>query len=410
VAVITLPPDFIEQTRLIFGDTLWADFLQAMEEESPVSIRLNPLKAKDWTVIEGEEVPWCRGGYYLKERPAFTFDPLLHAGAYYVQEASSMFLDEVLKQHSSLITHHSSLPKVLDLCAAPGGKSTLLRAAIPVDSWLVSNEPNPKRAQILSENMQKWGSPHTIVTNNYPRDFKKLKVKFDLILVDAPCSGEGMFRKDEVAIHEWSLQNVAHCSRLQREIVCDAWECLQPGGLFIYSTCTFNTHENEENVRWMMEELGAEILPVETKPEWKITGSLLKGFHEPVYRFIPKRTKGEGLFMAVFRKPSSKDYPAGKELKLSDLKALKILPPQREGLGEGAHVELSYSQALQYLRREALTLPSEVPTGMVTMTYQGMPLGTAKNLGTRANNLYPKEWRIKSTYIPGQVSVIKQKS
>ena len=153
MAVITLPPDFIEQTRLIFGDTLWADFLQAMEEESPVSIRLNPLKAKDWTVIEGEEVPWCRGGYYLKERPAFTFDPLLHAGAYYVQEASSMFLDEVLKQHSSLITHHSSLPKVLDLCAAPGGKSTLLRAAIPVDSWLVSNEPNPKRAQILSENM-----------------------------------------------------------------------------------------------------------------------------------------------------------------------------------------------------------------------------------------------------------------
>lgn len=410
MAVITLPPDFIEQTRLIFGDTLWADFLQAMEEESPVSIRLNPLKAKDWTVIEGEEVPWCRGGYYLKERPAFTFDPLLHAGAYYVQEASSMFLDEVLKQHSSLITLHSSFPKVLDLCAAPGGKSTLLRAAIPVDSWLVSNEPNPKRAQILSENMQKWGSPHTIVTNNYPRDFKKLKVKFDLILVDAPCSGEGMFRKDEVAIHEWSLQNVEHCSRLQREIVCDAWECLQPGGLFIYSTCTFNTHENEENVRWMMEELGAEILPVETKPEWKITGSLLKGFHEPVYRFIPKRTKGEGLFMAVFRKPSSKDYPAGKELKLSDLKALKILPPQREGLGEGAHVELSYSQALQYLRREALTLPSEVPTGMVTVTYQGMPLGTAKNLGTRANNLYPKEWRIKSTYIPGQVSVIKQKS
>ena len=395
---MVLPPDFISQTKPVFGDSLWADFLHAMEEEPPVSIRLNPLKTEGWELIEGEAVPWCRGGYYLKQRPQFTFDPLLHAGAYYVQEASSMFLDEVLRQHLD-----SRVSCALDLCAAPGGKSTVLRAALPTDCILVSNEPNGKRAQILSENIQKWGAPRSYVTNLYPRDFRKAKLQFDLILVDAPCSGEGMFRKDEGAIHEWSKTNVEKCWRLQREILEDAWQCLCPGGLLIYSTCTFNTQENEENVRWMKEELEAEVLPVDTPSEWNITGSLLKGFTEPVYRFIPGRTRGEGLFMAVLKKGGETETD-GRKLE-KGLQKLKVIYKAQEA-EDYPKAELTYQQALQYLRREALVLPEDTPKGIITVTFRGLPLGQMKNLGNRANNLYPKEWRIKSTHIPAEYETI----
>ena len=359
-----LPKDFTEQTQAIFGDELWNDFLHAMQEEPPVSIRLNPYRLSNlWTVIGGQPVPWCRHGYYLASRPQFTFDPLLHAGAYYVQEASSMFLDEVLRQHIS----GQGPITALDLCAAPGGKSTLLRTAIGADGILLSNEPNGKTAQILAENIQKWGAPGMYVTNNYPASFSKSGMAFDLILTDVPCSGEGMFRKDEGAIAEWSLDHVQRCSQLQREIVGEAWQCLRPGGLLVYSTCTFNTHENEENVKWILETFDAEILPVETQPEWNITGSLLPGFSAPVSRFIPGR---------------------------------KSLP----------QVELTYEQALLYLRREALTLPSDAPRGLLTVNYLGLPLGQVKNIGSRANNLYPKEWRIKSTHHEGKTMVLAQRT
>lgn len=394
-----LPPDFISQTKRIFGDSLWADFLHAMEEEPPVSIRLNPLKTKGWEVIQGEAVPWCRDGYYLKRRPQFTFDPLLHAGAYYVQEASSMFLDEVLGQLMG-----KEVSSALDLCAAPGGKSTVLRAALPDGCILVSNEPNGKRAQILSENIQKWGAPNSYVTNLYPRDFHKAKLHFDLILVDAPCSGEGMFRKDEGAILEWSKANVEKCRRLQREILQDAWPCLRPGGLLIYSTCTFNTQENEENVQWMMEELGAEVLPVAIKKEWHITGSLLEGFTEPVYRFIPGKTRGEGLFMAAIRKKGG-DSEVRDVKSEKGLQKLKVIYESRKE-DVFPHTELTYQQALQYLRREALMLPDDTPKGIVTVTFHGLSLGQVKNLDNRANNLYPKEWRIKSTHIPTEYETI----
>ena len=364
-----------------------------------MSIRLNPLKTKGWEVIQGEAVPWCRDGYYLKRRPQFTFDPLLHAGAYYVQEASSMFLDEVLRQLMG-----KEVSSALDLCAAPGGKSTVLRAALPDGCILVSNEPNGKRAQILSENIQKWGAPNSYVTNLYPRDFHKAKLHFDLILVDAPCSGEGMFRKDEGAIREWSKANVEKCRRLQREILQDAWPCLRPGGLLIYSTCTFNTQENEENVQWMMEELGAEVLPVAIKKEWHITGSLLEGFTEPVYRFIPGKTRGEGLFMAAIRKKGGdSEVRDGKSEK--GLQKLKVIYESRKE-DVFPHTELTYQQALQYLRREALMLPDDTPKGIVTVTFHGLSLGQVKNLDNRANNLYPKEWRIKSTHIPTEYETI----
>ena len=247
-----LPLIFTEQTRKLMGDERFERYLRAFEEEPPVSIRLNPKKAEGLSVADGEQVPWCRGGYYLPQRPNFTMDPLLHAGCYYVQEAASMFLDEVLHQmHNAYVNHQPSAIRpqtALDLCAAPGGKSTLLRSALPGDCVLYSNEPIRNRASILLENVTKWGYENHHVTNCYPRDYRRAKQPFDLILCDVPCSGEGMFRKDPATIREWSPQNVEKCWQLQREIVSDAWACLNDGGLFIYSTCTFNTKENEENM------------------------------------------------------------------------------------------------------------------------------------------------------------------
>ena len=446
-----LPDDFIQLIRPIFGDERFEHFLKALDEECPVSIRVNPRKTENlelrterYDYIASEivdnktnhtsqssalssqlqAVPWCPTGWYLPTRPNFTFDPLLHAGCYYVQEASSMFLDEVLRQH---------LPNrplmALDLCAAPGGKSTLMRSALPEGSILYSNEPNRKRASILLENVEKWGYENHFVTNLYPKDYRKSETTFDVILCDVPCSGEGMFRKDPDSVNEWSLQNVEHCWQLQREIVNEAWQCLNDGGLLIYSTCTYNTKEDEENVRWIKDELGAEILHVEVKADWGITGSLLEGFNEPVYRFIPGYTRGEGLFMAVMRKAQQplQPLPHGEGSRDSDKhgkqysdKQGKKNPNKQEklknnkinsslnilttplSLGEGLEerFNLSYSQAIAYLRGEALVLPADTPRGIVTVTFMGQPLGTVKNIGNRANNLYPKEWRIKSTHIP----------
>lgn len=298
---MTLPDDFITQAKATMGDELWTLLAQGLCSEAPVSIRLNPWKCREgmWTAVDAADcVAWCSSGYYLNSRPNFTFDPMLHAGMYYVQEASSMFLDLVLRQYVT-----GRAVRMLDMCAAPGGKSTVARAALPAGSLLVSNEPMRTRAQILAENIQKFGHPDVIVTNNYPQEISRSGLMFDIILTDVPCSGEGMFRKDPVAINEWSPQNVEKCRRLQREIVAEAWQCLRPGGLLVYSTCTFNTKEDEDNVSYICEELGAEVLPVDIDGDWKITGSLLNGFDKPVYRFLPGLTRGEGLFMAVLRKP-----------------------------------------------------------------------------------------------------------
>ena len=392
-----LPEDFIRETRQLMGESRFSRLMGALDEEPPVSIRLNPRKVSQ--AGGHSPVPWCAEGFYLEGRPQFTFDPLFHAGCYYVQEASSMFITHVLR-HTPLFSSLGGGSKrgvvVLDLCAAPGGKSTAAISVLPEGSTLVSNEPNPTRAQILLENITKWGYGNTIVTNAYPRDFRKAKARFDIILCDVPCSGEGMFRKDPGAISEWSLQNVEKCWRLQREIVADAWECLNPGGILIYSTCTYNTKENEENIRWIRQQYDAEVLAIPTRPEWGITGSLLEGFDAPVYRFIPGYTRGEGLFMAVLRKAVSEQrqpstgYPK--------LKTLTADLPQ----GDFPRIGLSYPEALRYLRGEALVLPPDTPRGIVTVTYKGFPLGPAKNIGNRANNLYPKPWRIKTTHLPSE--------
>ena len=380
-------------------------FLGAFDEEAPTSIRINPRKISQKNRPSVAPVPWCEEGCYLEDRPQFTFDPLFHAGCYYVQEAASMFVTHAVR--SLLPSCFPNGPiEALDMCAAPGGKSTALRTVLPEGSQLVSNEPIPTRAQILLENITKWGWPDCIVTNNYPRDFRKAKTTFDLILCDVPCSGEGMFRRDPATISEWSLQNVEKCWRLQREIVADAWECLAPGGILIYSTCTFNTKENEENVRWIMETYDAEVLEIPTDPAWNITGSLLQGFDAPVYRFIPGITRGEGLFMAIMQKGPT----LGPERFHGGTKT--VLRREQNGPTEGpnSHVELPYSQAISYLRGEALVLPEDTPRGIVEVMFMGHPLGQMKNIGSRANNLYPKAWRIKTTHIPNEYEAILRHS
>lgn len=461
----TLDPSFIAQTRQTMGEERFARFMKAFEEEPPVSIRVNPFKQT--SMAQGEHVPWCETGYYLSERPAFTFDPLFHAGAYYVQEAGSMFIDRILRQYVDRPV------MMLDLCAAPGGKSTVARAALPEGSLLFSNEPMRTRAHVLAENLQKFGHPDIVVTNNYPKDYRKSGLTFDVILTDVPCSGEGMFRKDEGAIGEWSQQNVDNCWRLQRDIVEDAWQCLKPGGLLIYSTCTFNTLEDEENALWIERELGGEWLTVDVDHSWHITGSLAKGHEQlPVYRFIPGTTRTEGLFVCVFRKPGNEEVPTraqGKEKKRKDrrrdnrkdnhkqtaipnwiidqshfdihiegdnvraipqdwaesyaaaaslkilhagitlgtVKGKSLIPSQSLALSPLLNrsafpmVEVDYKTAVAYLRSEAVTLSASTPIGHVVLTYAGgTPIGFVKNIGNRANNLYPSEWKIKSSHVP----------
>ena len=432
----TLPPEFELYTRTLFGDELYQTFLQSLDEASPVSIRLNPFKIPaDATVsnsLRPQLVPWCREGYWLDYRPNFTFDPLFHAGAYYVQEASSMFLAHVLR-------HWVKHPVVaLDLCAAPGGKTTCARTALPEGSLLFANEPIGKRAQILSENIQKFGHPNVVVTQNYPHDYKKTRLAFDIIIADVPCSGEGMFRKDPQAIAEWSMQNVENCRQLQRSIITDIWDNLKPGGILVYSTCTFNAHEDEENVAWIVRQYNARLLPVPTKKEWGITGSLISNpladsNHFPVYRFIPGRTCGEGLFMAALHKPGEdKNLSDDREIKQTQLlaearKRLRILSHGvKEGTLKGRTIvpdhswalsatadkppypttALDYPTAIRYLRHEAITLGNDIPRGIVLLPSRGYALGFAKNLGNRANNLYPAGWSIKNSHVPEEQKII----
>lgn len=394
-----LPIDFTDMARRTMGEERFDSYLKAFETDAPVSIRLNPEKAKELTA-DGERVPWCRNAYYLPQRPNFTYDPLLHAGCYYVQEAGSMFLDTVMQQWVS------DAPVVMiDFCAAPGGKSLLARTALAAGSVMFSNEPMRNRANILAENVEKWGYADHFVTNNFPRDYRRAKMIADVVLCDVPCSGEGMFRKDEATIREWSMQNVEKCARLQREIVADAWSCLADGGLFIYSTCTFNTHEDEENIQWMMGELGAEVLPVKVDAAWNITGSLLDGFSQPVYRFIPGISKGEGLFLCVLRKGGAwQQGHSLKSLRKSQQNLNIIYCPKAQP--DMVKVEVNYQQAMAYLRHEAITLGADVPRGMVGICFEGHLLGLAKNIGNRANNLYPKEWKIRTTYIPNEYETI----
>lgn len=464
---MNLPTDFITTIKPLMGEE--ADpFLAALEGEATVSIRLNPLKAggKTGVAMPSLAVPWSHHGYYLEERPAFTFDPLLHAGCYYVQEASSMFVEHVVRE----LVEEPTL--CLDLCAAPGGKSLSLLAALPEGSLLVSNELVRTRAHVLSETIAKSGNPNVVVTNNEARDLGRWSRFFDLILVDAPCSGEGMFRKEAVAIDEWSPENVSICARRQQDIVADVWPSLKPGGLLIYSTCTYNVSENEEVMLELARSTGAAFVEVGTGDEWGISPA--RDERAKGYRFFPHKTKGEGLALFILRKPEDGEpaevsLPNGAQKgnrKKSDKKnspflwdvslyeswlerpetfrfiergdrvialperhsermlhlekQLKVLSMGVEvGIVKGKDIipshslalsaylrpdafhrySLSYAEAIAYLRKEALRL-DEAPKGFLLVTYEGVPLGFVKNLGNRANNLYPAEWRVRSGYVP----------
>jgi 16S rRNA C967 or C1407 C5-methylase (RsmB/RsmF family)/NOL1/NOP2/fmu family ribosome biogenesis protein len=460
--------------------------LEAALESRPatVSLRVNPYKGFPAERCgKYEKVPWCGTGYYLPERPSFTCDPLFHAGSYYVQEASSMFLEQALLKIMTDMEPSRTQITALDLCAAPGGKSTHLLSLLPEGSLLVSNEVIRSRSAILSENMIKWGRSDVIVTNSDPKEFGKLKHLFDIILADLPCSGEGMFRKDADSRSEWSIDNVKLCASRQKRIILDAWDALKPGGRLIYCTCTFNTEENEDNVYELAEELGAEIVAVPVKPEWNTMGSLRHGI--PIYRFFPHRTCGEGFSLAVMRKNNDADgirtkyknsrqpAPAPAEIKrmLSEPDRFVFLSDGKPTAGGGAAsgkaanvgdrhsgrtngiyalpemhknvyallaetlnivsagiplgefkgkdftpsaalalstdinpeafftVELSYENALKYLQKEAILLPANAPKGYVLVTYGNTALGFVKNIGNRANNLYPQEWRIRKRFV-----------
>ena len=296
---INLPDSFKNRMKVVLGDE-FNKFLKAINDNLPVSIRYNPDKYLPYD-IQNEQVPWCRNAFYLDSRPDFYKDPLIFAGAYYVQEASSMFVDKVLKTY---LPDSESL-KCLDLCAAPGGKSTLVNTALNKNSLLLSNEIVSKRAAPLAENLMRWGNPNVLVSNNNPSDLEVLNEYFDVILVDAPCSGEGMFRKDKKVISLWGENLPQACAQRQEQILESVGIMLKPGGLLIYSTCTFSSEENEDQIQQLINTDEYKTLRIPIEDSWGITeGVNIAGNNENIftYRFYPHKSKGEGFFLSCLQK------------------------------------------------------------------------------------------------------------
>ena len=399
-------------------------------------------------------VPWCRQGYYLDERPSFITDPLFHAGAYYVQDASSMFLEQALRQ-TAAITQPLT---VLDLCAAPGGKSTLIESLLAPGSLLVSNEIIRSRVGVLAENLSKWGAVNVVVTGNAPADFGRLPGFFDVVVADVPCSGSGLFRKDPQAIHEWSAEQVSFCSRRQQKIIADVWPSLKCGGLLLYSTCSFSAEENEQVADQIAATFPVKSLPIKCESDWNIveTESEIHGMKG--YRFFPDKLSGEGFYLTVLqktddttvesanKKPHRWSHPEKNLLPLvegyvvkdkgnvsllmhmdevlafpeTNLEQLGLLKPalyiKKAGVlvGTVKHRELipqadlplsglcqpgitaanlDKEQALQYLRKNPIEI-ADAPRGWCMAKYAGLGLGWVKVLQGRINNHYPAPWRI----------------
>lgn len=443
-----LPAAFEERMRRQLGADFSA-FAAALDAPPPVSIRMNPRKRFALPATM-QRVPWHAEGYYLEERPVFTLDPFFHAGAYYVQEASSMFVGEAVRQ---LIPGDRPV-RALDLAAAPGGKSTLLAAALPSGSLLVANEVIRSRFQILQENLTRWGYPITHAANHDPRDWAGLAGFFDLVLLDAPCSGEGLFRKDPGARSEWSPEAVVHCAARQQRILADTLPLVAPGGILLYATCTYNDSENEGNAAWIAKQDGFDPVPLSHPAEWGIVD------REFGCQFFPHRVRGEGFYLAAFRRRDGDAFRSGKS---QPFRALTPLPRQQAerlkdwlassdglaffqkpgggiltlpadqvedgrlldrhlsrlrlgtetGIFKGNDfvpdhalalsilirpdlpaVALSREEALLYLKRE-LTELADVPDGWALARYEGHNLGWLKGLKNRVNNYLPKEWRIR---------------
>jgi 16S rRNA C967 or C1407 C5-methylase (RsmB/RsmF family)/NOL1/NOP2/fmu family ribosome biogenesis protein len=290
-----LPVAFQAQIRAKLGDEEATLFFEALETPPSVSIRYNPRKKNAFFSSENfVPVPWCADAFYLSERPSFTLDPVFHAGAYYVQEASSMFVAEALKQSIDL----DKTLNALDLCAAPGGKTTLLASLLNDESLLLANEVIKSRVGVLKENMTKWGTPNVVVSNHDSEDFAELEGFFDVILIDAPCSGEGLFRKDLQARQEWSPENVQTCTARQKRILANTVKLLAPNGVLLYSTCTYNELENKENVEWLIQTTDLEQVTLNLPSEWGITE------YSYGYQFYPHKLRGEGFFISVLKKES----------------------------------------------------------------------------------------------------------
>jgi len=442
--MIKLPDEFLLRMKDVLGDDLPA-FLEGLSEKAPVSLRLNPFKLMH-QFDSAARVPWSSNGFYLDSRPAFTFDPLFQSGCYYVQEASSMYLEKIIRQ----IEFSTGNIRALDLCAAPGGKSTHLLSLLPAGSIVVCNEVIPSRNKILEHNLLKWGTP-CILTQNKPADFARLENYFDLVLVDAPCSGEGLFRRDEEAIGEWSKQNVEHCVVRQEEILNDAIRCLKPGGFLIYSTCTFEKSENEEQVLKFSAVNDLEIISLESTDSGIVSSSA-------GLRFYSHRIKGEGLFYSLLRKKTDSESATEKNRKadrshskrdqeiltkylvqpekfvphlederlfavpefmwetfqflrtkmylrnggifLGTWKQSDFLPSQ--DLAMSVHIrpdlpgkELDKTEAVRFLRCESIDSTGLV-SGWNLVRFSGFNLGWIKALQNRSNNYFPKEWRIVS--------------
>jgi 16S rRNA C967 or C1407 C5-methylase (RsmB/RsmF family)/NOL1/NOP2/fmu family ribosome biogenesis protein len=443
----TLPEDFVQRMQAELGQEYDA-FAESLEQPPPVSIRMNQQKK---STQQGQPIPWCRTGFYLPERPSFTFDPEFHAGAYYVQEASSMLIEQAVKQ---VVDVRPAL-RVLDLCAAPGGKSTHLLNLINEQSLLVSNEVIHARAFVLSENIQKWGHPNCVVTNNDPVAFSRMTGFFDLIVIDAPCSGEGLFRKDPEARHEWSPGNAALCAVRQQRILHDVFPALKDNGILIYSTCTFNPEENERNLFRFSHEKKVSFIPLQFPKEWGIEE--VQQENVIGYRCLPHRVNGEGFFMAVMRKesPEKNSSLAKKKLNIAsqqvasrfrewlmapdqftlihDERKMAVIPQslidevlviqhylkviyQGTALAEIKHdkkipehafalsriinrkyfpsLELSLDEAIRYLRKDPLLLGG-YEKGFALAVFNNLPLGWVNVLDNRVNNLYPANWRIR---------------
>jgi 16S rRNA C967 or C1407 C5-methylase (RsmB/RsmF family)/NOL1/NOP2/fmu family ribosome biogenesis protein len=443
------PLAFIEHIQNTSGFDKSA-FEAAHQASVPVSIRYNPNK-KIQIDETAECVPWTSEGYYLKERPSFVLDPLWHAGVYYVQEASSMLLEQAVRQTTDL----NENIKVLDLCAAPGGKSTLLQSIITKDSLLVSNEVIQTRVSILRENMIKWGGMNVVVTHNDPADFSAVEGFFDLMVVDAPCSGSGLFRKDPEAMDEWSLANVKLCAERQKRILADAWLALKEEGILIYSTCSYSAMENEEMVDWFLKTFDVATVSLTLDASWGVLEVVSSGGGYG-YRCWPDRVKGEGFFMAIFKKRENADLfhakgkksftPLLKEKNIAEefiktdqeiewimqgkyltavhkshhtdicflIECLRVRYAGVEA-GEVMHnnfmpehslalaadvspkilmTELHKEQAVSFLRKDNMVGLS-LPKGIHLMGYQGRGIGWIKSLGNRINNYYPKDWRIR---------------
>ena len=453
---MTLPSDFNPD---------FPGLAEALASSDPsVAIRLNSAKIPV-SDVGGERVPWCECGRYFIERPDFTFDPALHQGCYYVQDASSMIYHHIGRYLSQIYGQQLT---ALDACAAPGGKTTALIDAFMPGSLIVANEYVPVRAEVLHENIVKWGSPDVVVSRGDTSRFTRMGGLFDVIAADVPCSGEGMFRKDPEAIAQWSPRLVKECAALQREIVGNLWPALAPGGYMIYSTCTFNRDENEDNVAWFVDNLpGASIEEIPVADDW----NLVK--RDGVLHFLPGNIRGEGLTVALLHKDPDTpvDTVRRSQKKVSrknvspdralpawiddenyslyvdgdrvyarpdrwkteiDILARELTLPWNIGvevavmkgrdyipshalavnklLRRGAfhEIEVGYTDAIAYLRRETIVLPSDTPRGFVLLTYAGHPLGFVKNLGNRANNLYPQSWRILSSHVPtSQPSILQ---